>query len=117
MIGIKQRKAKYPRMIIIKLWNDQTKVNILKAQGDKEIMIRDQRIRFVQDLSAKLRRRRKDYLPIRQHLDKREIKSQLRYPATLLVWRGRQKLQFGNAREAQAILKITLPSEDSSSCA
>lgn len=41
-IGIKQKRPKYPHMVILKLWNYQTKVNILKAQGDKEIKIKDQ---------------------------------------------------------------------------
>lgn len=91
----------------MKLWNDQTKVNILKAQGGKESMIRDQKIRFVQDVSAKLRRRRREYFPIRQELDKWGIKSQLQYPAALFVWKGRQKLQFANAEEARTMLKIT----------
>lgn len=114
-IGIKQKKAKYPRMIIMKLWKYQIKINILKAQGDKETKIRNQTIRFVQDLSVKLRRRRRDYLPVRQELDKSGIKSQLRYPATLWVWKGRQKLQFTTAEEARDTLKISFPSEDSSS--
>lgn len=78
-------------------------------------MIRDQMTHFVQDLPAKLRKRRKDYLPIRQELDKRGIKSQIHYLATLWVWKRRQKLKF--AGEAQAILKISFPSEDSSCCA
>lgn len=53
-IGVKEKKAKYPCMIFLKLWNYQTKVNIVKTQADKEI--KSQVIHFVQDLSVKLRR-------------------------------------------------------------
>jgi hypothetical protein len=53
-------------MVIFKLWNYQTKVNILKAHGGKEIKIHSQSIRFVSDLSARLMRKRKEYIQIRQ---------------------------------------------------
>ena len=65
-LGVKQKNAKYPCMVIFKLRNYQTKVNILKAQGGKEIKIHSQSIRFVSDLSARLRRKRKEYIKIRQ---------------------------------------------------
>ena len=34
-ICMKQKNSKYPRMVIFKLSNYQTKVNILKAQGER----------------------------------------------------------------------------------
>lgn len=49
-IGVKQKNAKYPHMVIFKLRNYQTKINILRAQGGKEIKIHDRSIRFLQDL-------------------------------------------------------------------
>lgn len=52
---MKQKNSKYPYMVIFKVWNYQTKVNILRAQGGKEIKIQGQSIPFIQDLSARLR--------------------------------------------------------------
>ena len=54
------------------MWNYQTKTKILKAQGGKEIKIQGQTIRVIQYLSAKLRKRRKEYLPI-SHWTKRGL--------------------------------------------
>lgn len=96
-IGVKQKNAKQPCMVIFKLWNYQTKVNVLKAQRGKEIKIQGQTIPFVQALSAKLRKRHKEYLPIRQSLDKEGIKYQLHFPAVLRVWKGMQSMEFTGA--------------------
>jgi hypothetical protein len=56
MIGVKQKHAKYPCMVIFKMWNYLNKVNILNSQGGKKIKIHGQSIRFIQDLSARLRK-------------------------------------------------------------
>ena len=34
-IGMKQNDAKYPSMVTFKLWNYQTKINILRSQGGR----------------------------------------------------------------------------------
>uniref|UniRef100_A0A0E9Q3G2 Uncharacterized protein n=1 Tax=Anguilla anguilla TaxID=7936 RepID=A0A0E9Q3G2_ANGAN len=78
---------------------------MLKAQGEKEVKIRGQTIRFVQDLPAKLRERGKEYLLIRQALDKHEIKSLLRYPSVLWVWKEGRRWNLQSADEALTKLK------------
>ena len=72
-------------MVTFKLWNYKTKVNILKAQEGKEIKIHGQYIRFLQDLSAKLRKKHKRFILIRQSLEEKGIKSQLRFTTVLWV--------------------------------
>lgn len=61
--------------------------------------------------SAKLRERRKEYIPIRQSLEEKRIKSQLRFPAVLWVWKRTQRMEFTTANEALIKLQETFPVE------
>ena len=71
-LPLKQKNVKYPLIVIFKLWNYQTKVNLLKAQMGEEINIHGQSIQIIQDLSAKLRKC-KQLIPIRQSLEEKGI--------------------------------------------
>lgn len=92
--------TKSASIVAFKLSSFQTKIKILQAQAQAQLGKRDDQdqIRFMQDYSAKLRNTRKEFYSIRKKLNKANLKSQLRYPATLWVWKDDKKIQKQNTR-------------------
>ncbi|CAL1593144.1 unnamed protein product [Knipowitschia caucasica] len=105
-IGPVSDNARYPRAIIFKLHHFQKKLYIQRgarepAEGGK--------LRIVPDMSSMVRARRRAFWPLREQLHQMNIKTFLRYPATLHIDEGGRATAFTSLEEAKLELTKKYP--------
>lgn len=100
------------RTVIFKLFHLRKRDAILKAAKTKTLELSDipgVTLRISEDISVRRRKLRDQYWPLREQLHKRNIKTRVRNPGTLLVWIDEQPLELQTLEMAVDTLKLKLP--------
>lgn len=100
------------RTVIFKLFHLRKRDAILKAARTKTLVLSDisnVTLRISEDISVRRRKLRDQYWPLREQLHKRNIKTRVRNPGTLLVWIDEQPLKFQSLEMAVDNLKPNFP--------
>lgn len=101
-----------PHTVIFKLCHLQKKSSIMEAAKSIALEPSDLpgvKLRITEDMSARRRRLRDQYWPLREQLHQRNIKTRVRDPGALLVWINDEPLKFGSLETAIDALKIKFP--------
>lgn len=99
-----------PRSIIVCFLDWDTREQVLKAAWRKREILQDgTRIYFDQDFTTKVQQERKRLRPIRKHLQERQVKSHIIYPAKLKVFGKDRTDIYDDADEAAKAFDINIP--------
>lgn len=99
-----------PRSIIVCFLDWDTRQQVLQAAWKKrEILCDGKRIYFDQDFTTRVQLERNRLRPIRKHLQERQVKSHIIYPAKLKVFGKDRTDIYDDAYEAAKALDIKIP--------
>lgn len=97
-------------MIIVCFLDWDTRQQVFKAAWRKREILHDgTRIYFDQDFTTKVQQERKRLRPIRKHLQERQVKSHVIYPAKLKVFEKDRTDIYNDADEAAKAFDIKIP--------
>lgn len=106
-VGPMREAAKYPRAIIFKMHHFQKKLYIWRgSRGPRD----GSNVRVVPDMSTSVREKRREFWPLRDQLHQMNIKTFLKYPATLHVEDGDTVTSFTTPEKAKVELQKKYPS-------
>ncbi|CAM4686592.1 unnamed protein product [Leuciscus chuanchicus] len=105
-VGAKRHDTGYPRAIIFKLHHYQKKLYIWKGTRRQ---IEGCNFKVVPDMSVAVREKRKAFWPLREQLHQIDIKTFLKFPATLYVEDGDLVNTFTSPEKARLELKKKYP--------
>lgn len=101
-VGARKDDTGYPRAIIFKLHHYQKRLYIWKGTRRQ---IEGCNFKVVPDMSAAVREKRKAFWPLREQLHQNDIKTFLKFPATLYVEDGDLVNTFTSPEKARLELK------------
>lgn len=105
-VGPRRDADASPRTLIMKFLNYKQKMLVIKAaKAKKDILYKNQQVRFYNDLATEVHRQRKQYDSVRQQLRSLGLRHGIIPPAKLVVTYKERTHTFNTPSEAQDFIK------------
>lgn len=104
-VGPKRDADAPPRTIIMRFLNYKQKEIIMKtARTKKEILYKDQRVRFYADVATEVHKRRKQFDAVREELRRLGVRHGIISPSTLVLTYEERVFKFNSPAEAKVFV-------------
>lgn len=104
-IGPRRENDAPPRTLIVRFLNYKQKMDVIRAAvAKKDILYKNQRVRFYNDLATEVHKQRRQFNSVRQELRSLGLRSGIIPPAKLLVTHREQTHTFNSPMEVQAFI-------------